>query len=875
MKRILLKWGLRVGAVLLTLAALLLGALVLFEQRWGAVVLRKGIEAINTQLRVPVSTRDVSFTFFSNFPHASLHLRDVFIPSTDPEGSARGDTLLLAKSVYLVLNPFHLLRGKYRIERCRIVQGFLYLKHGASGIKNYDLFQSRESDTTSTASDVHLQSILLEQIAVDFVDVQNQVHAAALISDLKVSGNIASKSYQLDIKGSGLVETLRQGDFLYAQRQHFELRSQILSENAVLRTPHTHLTLDRNKFDIEGYLDQNTGQADLKATGSDIDLRSLLAFASQFQWQPPAAMDVKGMLGANLTITGSVHKGGKLLVDMGLAGKDLTLKYYDQAYTIREITGRFTNGKHASPSSTTFELSRCLITHRNSHIDVAFNLTNLRQPTFYAKVNVALHNDEILPEPARAYVGHYASITASGEMLASLRSTNPISIASLVNPRANLQLAFSDLTLMPRPDVTLTHLEGAATLIENDLAKGALSGTWDDTQFSLGVNIKSMLSLFVPHRNAAQWTVNASATNTTFEHIAALFTPSDSLASDSTRHTLRPFWDGTQSVMGSLSLENCKYKDLKIDALSSQFTLTKDETFLQLDDASLLNGRLHGQLTFKRIEPHRTTLTAELYPKEIDLKRLFADLNNFDQKVITSQNIEGTLTGGVSLYAPMEHWKIIPADLQMQAQITVQKGVLTDMKSLDQLANFISLDELKRIRFSTLTNTISIRNQRVAIPQMRINSSALNLSLSGEHHFNSTYQYHIALGLSDLLFNRLRTRKRDIDENAVAESEGEKKLSLFLVLEGDGNHCNVRFDQQALRTRLNEKIQHEKETLRNMLNEEFNMGTSTPPSDKPSTPPSGYTIEWAEDSIPKSPKPPRQKPKDPNKPPVRITWDDD
>ena len=125
--------------ILILLACLLAALLLIFEKKWGEFVVGQSIEMLNSELDVPITTSGVEFTFFANFPHASLHLRDVVIPSAHENSFGKHDTLLVAKSVFLALNPFDLLRKKIRVESFRIVHGYLSLKHDKNGVQNYDI----------------------------------------------------------------------------------------------------------------------------------------------------------------------------------------------------------------------------------------------------------------------------------------------------------------------------------------------------------------------------------------------------------------------------------------------------------------------------------------------------------------------------------------------------------------------------------------------------------------------------------------------------------------------------------------------------------------------------------------------------------------
>ena len=132
--------------VVVLLCCLVTALLLLFEKKWGEFAVQQSIEMLNEELNVPITTSGIEFTFFANFPHASLHLRDVVIPSAHENVFGKRDTLLVAKSVFLALNPFDLLNNRVRVKSFRIVQGYLSLKHDKTGLQNYDLLKKKENN---------------------------------------------------------------------------------------------------------------------------------------------------------------------------------------------------------------------------------------------------------------------------------------------------------------------------------------------------------------------------------------------------------------------------------------------------------------------------------------------------------------------------------------------------------------------------------------------------------------------------------------------------------------------------------------------------------------------------------------------------------
>ena len=114
---------------------------------------------------------------------------------------------------------------------------------------------------------------------------------------------------------------------------------------------------------------------------------------------------------------------------------------------------------------------------------------------------------------------------------------------------------------------------------------------------------------------------------------------------------------------------------------------------------------------------------------------------------------------------------------------------------------------------------------------MSINSSAFNITASGKHSFDNSFDYRLKILLSDVLFNRAKTRRREISEFYVEENM-KNQSTIPLVISGTPDNYDVQFDKQRA----------------------FNLSSKNQPdaeNDIERNPdPSGFIIEWDEEISP-------------------------
>ena len=165
------------------------------------------------------------------------------------------------------------------------------------------------------------------------------------------------------------------------------------------------------------------------------------------------------------------------------------------------------------------------------------------------------------------------------------------------------------------------------------------------------------------------------------------------------------------------------------------------------------------------------------------------------------------------------------------------------------LSNFIEVEELKYIKFSTLKNQIFIRNTEVLIPQMDIYSTAFNISGSGIHGFDNQFNYKVSVDLSDLLLNKSRDKELEFEEHIIND-DGLHRTKIFLTIEGNPDNYRINYDKKNAVGALKEKLSDEKVELKSLLKEEFGFfSKDTIPVKEAEEKKREFFIDWEESEV--------------------------
>jgi hypothetical protein len=207
---------------------------------------------------------------------------------------------------------------------------------------------------------------------------------------------------------------------------------------------------------------------------------------------------------------------------------------------------------------------------------------------------------------------------------------------------------------------------------------------------------------------------------------------------------------------------------------------------------------------------------------KMNIQKLFTQLNNFGQTVIQDNHLKGFVTSTIDFSAIWDNQlKVDLGTIQVNSNLLIERGELIGLKSLESLAKYIDVNELKHIKFSTLQSAIDIKNKIITIPKTSIKSNAINLELWGKHTFDNQIDYHIQLLLSELLAKKQRANKSFDDELSLIEHDPENRRSVFILMTGSIDNPIIKYDKKGAKEKIKEDIRQEKQNLKQLLREEF------------------------------------------------------
>jgi hypothetical protein len=210
--------------------------------------------------------------------------------------------------------------------------------------------------------------------------------------------------------------------------------------------------------------------------------------------------------------------------------------------------------------------------------------------------------------------------------------------------------------------------------------------------------------------------------------------------------------------------------------------------------------------------------------ENVNISKMFSELNNFGQQVISDKNLQGMATAQIDFSAVWNTY--LECDLSSilaSADVSINKGELVYYEPLKNLSKYIELKELQRIKFATLKTHVDIKNKVITFSKTEVGNTALNLDIWGTHSFTNEIDYHIKLLLSEYLAKRPGKSKQLDEELVENENDPELKRSVFIHMYGTADNPIIKYDRKAMKQKIKQDLKEEKQSLKRLLNEEFGL----------------------------------------------------
>lgn len=810
--------------------------LLLIVQFLGGSIGRRVITGLNSSLNTEISANEVSISLLRAFPSLSVDLSEFTMIGSD------GTPLLEAERLSCKIGLSSIF-GKTRIKTIEIANGALQIYVDPDGNTNYQLLAykpldqqlAEENQPTETAA-FAIDDARLENMEFVYVNEQLGLEASALLYDANFKGDFGEEVFDMATTANADLRFIDNGNQRLFAGQSLRIGAQSVVNNLEESYQFKELYLGLGGLNLlaEGTMTRaiDGWDTDLSFSSEESTLTDLLLLLPNEYRDYLSELRTRGKFELSGTVKDRWTEARQPVMAFDVNFKDGRLSSSRMDIDARNLnfTGNFTNGRRRTPESAVFVIENLSGEFKGRPFELHLQLENFNDPliTFGADGKIPAEAiPGILPEGMLS--------EADGEItLENLRIEGRY--ADMLSPRTIGRVKTGGRFLANKVAMRVNEQEielasGNLTLNDNQLRVNDLRLLAEGTDITFTGEATNLIPVLF-----------ADSLNTKDAHLSfrTLLTGPEldidellKLSGPTEEEVAEAEATGTEELLARKSLEK---RGRIVDLLNGQFDAKIDswnygkiegnhfigqidfqpQRMLVKGQSDAMQGRflIDGEMVFTE----SPRLNAKIKAQHLDAEQFFEQGENFGQEVLTSKNLKGELDSRIYIRAYFSPEMELDYDkLLVLAEIDIRDGELHDFEMLENFSTVLKAKDLAEVRFTNLRNYLEISDQIVQIPVMFIQSSAMNMTLSGSHSFSQVMDYNIKVNAGQVLANKIA---RHDDDLKLLPARRNGFFNLYYTVKGNLDNYAVKANKREVKKDF-ERSEFHKNRIRRELENQF------------------------------------------------------
>lgn len=741
-------------------------------------------ETLKTNYGLELKVEDVKVSLFSNWPHASVKLKNVEIKSE--LNKAANETLLKAGSLSLSFDIRKMLNKQFVLRYVSLSDAEINLVRHSDGSRNFEFKkQITDSNATPSAITFEVKEVSIRNAKFRFLNQQRGQRIAVNFMDVAVALKQYSDGLEAEIDGKTLVEELlfnpKNGAFLKNTRTILHLQINYIKDTKTLCVyPPSHVEIEGHPYRVTSLIDlgepkrlalqiaSEKVKAERVAALLTPKIRNVL---SNFEVKRP--VDAKILLVVNL----GQREEPVILAEINGHDCDLAIGKSKIPYSGLHFRGRIISldsSRHRGDA----EHARILFDQLKGRVyDFPFTATvsviNFTDPQIAIDASLLIEAQKIKFDVAKNF-------ELKGSALATMRYNGPAAKLNkeefLEAPmKLNAYLLFNNLSYKEVDRPYVYTVNGKANLNNHDLRFDNLSLATNIAK----ANIKGRAENFVPYVLGLTKGFKASLDATTEElNLNPLLSvterkPDENEKSAGNGKMTKKINDSWFEFQVNLFAKRLTVR--KVEAQNATVNLFYKNNFLEI--RSLNVSTCDGRIAAKGAIRDFNKINADVSIQNVNVKKLFDQFENFGQSAIGSQNLQGTFFVDGKFKVDLdEKMEFIGSTMLGDAKLKLLNGHLVNYEPIQKISNFIFKNrDFNDVSFTELNETFKIRGYEMEIDELEIGSNVLNLYVvDGVYNIKGNSNINILIPWSNLK----RRGKNYVAKNSGESAENTKGLKL-------------------------------------------------------------------------------------------------
>lgn len=786
--------------ILIAVVACILGILLIVPLMLKGKIKDIAETTANEMLEAKVSLGDVSMNFFSDFPNASLGVKDVAIVGIN---DFSGDTLANVGELDVVINLASLFGDSYEINEVELNDATLNAKLLANGLASWDIVISSDSteveeDTTASSPfKLDLDDFSVNNLSVSYDDQMDSMFAAVKGLDLQLVGDISLdlqtlaniekfkmavgqliykdekgslgadlRNVSMDFSGSmsdkiSNISTTLSVDSLSLLMENIPYLSNVKTEaeieleadleNNKFKFGKNYLKLNEIKANFEGFVHvlESSMDMDLKINTPDIDFKQILSLIPIIYKDDFASLQTSGSVNLNAFAKGRMAGDTlpELNIDLNIA--DAMFKYPDLPSSVKDINiaanvrnnGNITDSTQISVPQLAFNMA-------GNPFKVSLGVkTPISDPDFNFAANGKLDLGKIVE------VVHLEDISLKGIFDAALVAEGKMSYIDKeeyekfhINGDLNLADFVLDMSSL-NYDVLINEAKLGFSSQFINLNAGLALGESD-------VALKGKLQNFIQYIMRGETIKGSLDVNSKLLNVSELLGEEESetkeVAEDTTAGSSSIHIPGNLDFALNANIATLLYDGIELKDIIAALSIKDQKAKINSIKANTMGGSLGLSGTFDTQDTLKPVVDFDIDVKDMIIAKVFTDITTANKLVPLLADANGNFSMNMDFHSDMDS-ELNPVLNSINASgnfISKEVG-LDSVAALEKIAELVKYPALKNPSLKDISIKFLIKDGRVTADPFETFIQTAKLNVSGSSGLDQTLDYVTTITLPE------------------------------------------------------------------------------------------------------------------------------
>lgn len=745
------------------------------------------IENLKEDHGMILKIEDLNVSFFSNWPDASIQLKNVSLSSNLSPN--KNEPILQAGSVSLSLDILKLFKKKFSVGSVSIKNATINLIKNKDGSNNFELKQ-KTANASAKPITFEINKVTILNTQFNFLDKERgqniDVHFIDNIIKLKNELDGIEAKFIGDVNIGGLLFKPKKGPFLKNTDANLNLSISIFtkSKSVFIHQP-SIVTIGNHPYYISSFLDlKEKKQLVLSIQSKNIDYKKGMSLLNTNLQKKLANFNVNKNIDAKILIITKLGIKQDPIIIAQLSGKnnDVTIGRSKIPYSNLSFYGTIVSLDSSKQKGDT-EHARVIFNSITGNLyDFPFTasvtVVNFDDPHINIDANLFITASKIDFKPSKDFI-------LKGNCVAKIKYSGP---AQKLNKdefldapmKLDAGLFFNNLSYQEKNKPYVYTIVGNANLKNKDLQFENLYLKTDAGNVTLKGDVKDFTSFVLGYTEGFKATLSARSESFNLNpYLSVKASKKDSavrkIEAEATEKAVKKTIKAEQSNFEfNVSLLAKKMLVRNVKATNASINLVYKNKLLDVRSVNMnaCNGKLFAKGTIYDL----SKITAEVKIEGMDVNLLFNEFENFGQKAIESKHLQGNIFIDAKFKTDLDDkMEVIGNTMDGEVKLKLKEGHLLNFEPLQNISDYIFKNrDFKDISFSEINQTCQIKGFEMQIEEMEIASNVLNLFVFGKYHFKENSNINILVPWSNLK----KRGKNYIPVSSGQTAENSKGLKL-------------------------------------------------------------------------------------------------